>query len=92
MKKIRVFMTLLLGFVLVVSVFYMPAGDPSYTFTTATETYLSEGTQTTGATNIIAAIITDYRAFDTLGETLVLFTAILAVVTVLKPLKESSDE
>lgn len=92
MKKIRGFMTILLGIVLVVSVFYMPAGDSSYTVTDATTTYLSEGSETTGATNIVAAIITDYRAFDTLGETLVLFAAILAVVTVLKPLKESADE
>lgn len=92
MKKVRIFMTLLLGAVLVISVFYMPAGDPSYTFTDATNTYLSDGLDTTGATNIIAAIITDYRAFDTLGETLVLFTAILAVVTVLKPIKESPHE
>ncbi len=92
MKKIRGLMTILLGIVLVVSVFYMPAGDASYTVTDATTTYLSEGSETTGATNIVAAIITDYRAFDTLGETLVLFAAILAVVTVLKPLKESADE
>lgn len=88
MKKVRVLMTLLLGLVLVGSVFYMPAGDPSYTFTEATEHYLASGAQETGATNIVAAIITDYRAFDTLGETLVLFTAILAVVTVLKSTKE----
>lgn len=92
MKKIRILMSVLLGIVLVISVFYMPAGDPQYTFTSATETYLSEGVAQTGATNIVAAIITDYRAFDTLGETLVLFTAILAVITVLKPAKESADE
>ena len=92
MKKIRILMTLILGIVLVVSVFYMPAGDASYTFTAATETYLEAGTEETGATNIVAAIITDYRAFDTLGETLVLFTAILAVVTVLKSTKEEGQK
>ncbi len=92
MKKVRVIMTFILGLVLVVSVFYMPAGDPSYTFTAATEAYLQEGVKDTGATNIVAAIITDYRAFDTLGETLVLFTAILAVVTVLKSTKEEGHK
>jgi multisubunit Na+/H+ antiporter MnhB subunit len=38
----------------------------------------------TNSPNMVTAIITDYRAFDTLGETTVLFTAICAVVSVLK--------
>ena len=38
----------------------------------------------TNSPNVVTAIITDYRAFDTLGETTVLFTAICAVVSVIK--------
>lgn len=37
----------------------------------------------TNVQNIVAAIITDYRGFDTLGETTVLFTGIASVLTVL---------
>ncbi len=88
MKKVWLMITLLLGVMLGVSVFYMPTQIGPLTYTEATETYLNEGLETTGATNIIAAIITDYRAFDTLGETLVLFTSILAVVSVLMGLKK----
>lgn len=51
--------------------------NPSYN--EISEYYVTESVQDTGAKNIIAAIITDYRAFDTLGETTVLFTGIAAV-------------
>lgn len=37
--------------------------------------YIEEGLEDTGATNIVAGMILDYRAFDTLGESSVLFTA-----------------
>ena len=42
----------------------------------------------TGAFNIIASVITDYRAFDTLGEVTILFISIVTVFTVLHPVKE----
>jgi len=47
-------------------------------------TYLREGLARTGATNIVAAVILDFRAFDTLGEATVLFTAVIGVLTVVR--------
>jgi len=47
-------------------------------------TYLKEGLAKTGATNLVAAVILDYRAFDTLGEATVLFTAVIGVLTVVR--------
>ena len=38
----------------------------------------------TGAVNIVAGMILDYRAFDTLGESNVLFTAVCAVMLLLR--------
>lgn len=38
----------------------------------------------TGAANIVASIILDYRAYDTLGEATVLFTAVLGVLAVMR--------
>ncbi|MEW6081986.1 MAG: hydrogen gas-evolving membrane-bound hydrogenase subunit E [Bacillota bacterium] len=38
----------------------------------------------TGAVNIVAGVILDYRAYDTMIETTVLFTAIIAVMITLK--------
>lgn len=47
--------------------------------------------------NLVSAILADFRSYDTLGETFVIFTAGLAVVLVLQrsrrvPEEESSDE
>lgn len=48
------------------------------------ERYLHRGVNESGATNIVSDIIVDYRAYDTLMETTVLFTAVLAVLITLK--------
>lgn len=47
--------------------------------------YLREGTRETGAANIVASVILDYRAYDTLGEAIVLFTSILGAFVILRP-------
>ena len=57
----------------------------------AVQHYLFEGTNDTNATNLIASILADYRLFDTLGETIVLFTSIVAVASVLRKPKEVPD-
>lgn len=46
--------------------------------------YLEHAAAETGAANVVAAVILDYRAFDTLGEITVLLTAILGTLTVLR--------
>ncbi len=42
--------------------------------------YIEKGVQETGAVNFVAGMILDYRAFDTLGESHVLYTATTAVL------------
>ena len=42
--------------------------------------YIEKGLQETGAVNIVTGMILDYRAFDTLGESTVLFTAAMVVL------------
>ena len=46
--------------------------------------YIEDGVTDTGATNVIASMILDYRAFDTLGESTVLFSAVAAVIILLR--------
>ena len=46
--------------------------------------YLSSGLAEGGATNLVADMILDYRAFDTLGESNVLFTAVCTVLLLLR--------
>lgn len=46
--------------------------------------YIEKGLGKTGATNIVAAIILDFRGYDTLGEATVLFTAVMGVLVVMR--------
>ena len=46
--------------------------------------YIRTGLEKTGATNIVAAIILDFRGYDTLGEATILFTAVRGVLTVIR--------
>ena len=46
--------------------------------------YLKDGLVQTGAANIVSAIILDYRAYDTLGEATVLFTAVIGVLAIVR--------
>lgn len=56
----------------------------------ASQTYVSEGLARTGAGNLVASVILDFRAYDTLGEATVLFTAIVGAVALLR--KNSKKE
>jgi len=44
--------------------------------------YIALGLERTGAANVVAAIILDFRGYDTLGEATVLFTAVVGVLTI----------
>ncbi len=46
--------------------------------------YIKEGLTQTGATNLVASVILDYRAYDTLGEATVLFTAVIGVLALVR--------
>ena len=50
----------------------------------ASNTYIEEGVEKTGAANIVASVILDFRAYDTLGEATVLFTAIIGATAILR--------
>ena len=67
--------------ILVFSLFLLSA-IISYTDTPdKAQKYLAEhGRSETGAVNIVTAIYLGYRAFDTLGETIVLITSVSGVV------------
>lgn len=47
-------------------------------------TYLEEGMLKSGATNLVSSVILDFRAYDTLGEATVLFTAVIGVLAIVR--------
>ncbi|MEG1426234.1 MAG: DUF4040 domain-containing protein [Oscillospiraceae bacterium] len=55
------------------------------------ERYITRGLQETGAVNIVTGMILDYRAFDTFGESCVLFIAATCVMILLRVDTESGD-
>ena len=54
--------------------------------------YIEKGLEETGAVNIVAGMILDYRAFDTLGESHVLFVATITVLILLRLDKNKKGE
>ena len=46
-------------------------------------TYIEDSVKDTHTPNIVTAVLADYRGYDTLGETVVIFTAGLACVLIL---------
>lgn len=69
--------TLVLAAVFLTVALELPAfGDPSApALNEVSERYLEQGTEETGAVNAVTGMILDYRAFDTFGESAVLFAA-----------------
>lgn len=58
--------------------------------------YLAEGLRETGAENLVTAVLLHYRALDTFGEVMVIFTAVTATLALLMPgarrLREEDEE
>lgn len=71
---------------LLVTVSYLPRiGNPSNPENNeVTQRYIEKGLTETGAVNIVTGMILDYRAFDTFGESNVLFIAACCVFILLR--------
>lgn len=61
-----------------------PVGDPhSPPAIHVSPRYIEHSHAETGAPNFVTAVLADYRGYDTLGETTVIFTAGLACILIL---------
>ncbi len=80
--------------VLLWTVAYLPefgnAGNPDNNEVSAR--YIEQGLQETGAVNIVTGMILDYRAFDTFGESCVLFIASCCVLVLLRIDADGGDK
>ncbi len=102
-KEIRIFNTLykivgvcfcvFLVLILLTGVSYLPSfGNASNPVNNeVAERYLEKGLEETGAINFVTGMILDYRAFDTLGESHVLFIATCTVLILLRRDKEEDE-
>ncbi len=92
-RVIAVLFAVFFSTVLILTVAEMPAtGDINNpTNNEVARRYNEQGLEETGATNIVAGMILDYRAFDTLGESHVLFVAAITVTILLRLDKKERD-
>jgi len=58
--------------------------NPFGEHTTRMATAYIEGANETGSRNLVTGIVLDFRAYDTLGEATVLFTAVIGILTILR--------
>lgn len=81
-------------FLMLIMVSYLPpvgnASNPASN--EVTKRYIENGLQETGAVNIVTGMILDYRAFDTFGESNVLFIATITVLIMLRVNKRNKAE
>ena len=53
--------------------------------------YIQEGAHDTGSPNLVTGVLADYRGFDTLGETSVMFVAGLTTLLILRQAGQSRE-
>ena len=88
--KLRNILILLVALILIYGILIAVAELPPYgnpdnpAYNQVAQRYINQPIEDTGVPNMITAIVLDYRAYDTMFETIVLFTAALAVVITLK--------
>ena len=70
-----------------------PVGDPQAPAAVhVSPRYVELAERETGAPNMVTAVLADYRGYDTLGETVVIFTAGLSCLLVLGAFEKEEDE
>ena len=82
---LSIVLCLVISVILLWTVSYLPpyGSTDTPTYNDVSGRYVNSGMTETGATNIVAGMILDYRAFDTLGESFVLFTALCSCLIIM---------
>ncbi len=86
MRILSLIMGVLVGAALIYGSLDMPKwGDPhSPASTHVSPYYLLHSMEHTATPNVVTSVLADYRGYDTLGETTVVFTAGMACLLLLK--------
>lgn len=90
MKILALIVTVLTAIVLIYAEEEFPNwGDPkSPASIHVSPRYISESYRETSIPNMVTAVLADYRGFDTLFETTVIFAAGISVILLLRDIKE----
>ncbi len=94
----RPWLPLVVTLVIVGALVYGTLGLPAFSdpqapiHTHVVPRYLEQGPKETGVPNVVTAVLASYRGFDTLGEVVVVFTAGIGVIALLRRLRRRKDE
>lgn len=94
MRPFYYILTFITGALLVYGASDMPKwGDPNSPASThVSPRYIERVLEETEVPNMVTAILADYRGYDTLGETTVIFTAGIACILILRKRKKENNE
>lgn len=86
MKIANLLIVIITGMVLIYGTLDMPDwGDPNSPASRhLSPNYISDAVEKTATPNIVTAVLADYRGYDTLGETAVIFSAGMACILILR--------
>jgi len=86
LKIVNLLIVIITGMVLAYGTMDMPDwGDPdSPASRHVSPDYISDAVEKTATPNIVTAVLADYRGYDTLGETAVIFSAGMACILLLR--------
>ena len=62
-----------------------------YPMMSVSKEYIEKAIEVTGAVNVVSAIILDFRAYDTLGEATILFTAVIGVLAIVRKIGKKKE-
>jgi len=86
LRVLALITVIITGVILIYGTVDMPDwGDPNSPASThVSPGYIEEALEKTATPNIVTAVLADYRGYDTLGETTVIFTAGIACILILR--------
>lgn len=86
MKIANLLIVIITGMVLIYGTIDMPDwGDPNSPASRhLSPNYISDAVEKTATPNVVTAVLGDYRGYDTLGETAVIFSAGMACILILR--------
>lgn len=86
MKPLALIAVLMTGILLLYGTIDMPDwGDPdSPASIHVSPRYIEKTVEETAVPNVVTSVLADYRGYDTLGETVVIFTAAMACILLIR--------
>ena len=94
MKTLGLISALIVGAALIYGTLDMPDwGDPNSPASThVSPYYLRHSLEHAATPNVVTTVLADYRGYDTLGETVVIFTAGMACILLLRKGRKKQEK